>query len=197
MVWYKYVLSVMENSSYYVAVCLADDKLKSGPMYVVRPWRRGCGVLRKNTHTLEKARADAKKRNDESGNYYSPEYIRQNAWLNYEVRTTEEVKEVIDEHLQQVNDNTEERIKRIKDIQRYLMYNLRLTELTEKEKDAFISTMEGGDLSDADRAILDNCKSEKELDNRISNIARATYFRRCAWLSYLNGETDVKPPVTQ
>ncbi len=49
-------------------------------------------------------------------------------------------------------------------------------------------------LSDAAKEALSRPQTEEERDERISMYARAMYFRRCAWMEYLHGESD-NPPI--
>lgn len=107
----------------------------------------------------------------------------------------ERITEVIDDHLQEVNDDQKERIKRIKEIQDFLAYNLRLTELTPDQLEDFGQTMDGGRLTDNMRKTFDECKTEDRKDYYITMWARSNYFRQCAWMSYLHGECVEKPFV--
>lgn len=106
---------------------------------------------------------------------------------------TDEVLNVIDEHLQEVNSDQKERIARIVQIQKYLSYNLRLTKLTDEEKENFVESVEGGHMTDEMRKTIDNCKTKEQKDHYYDMWARSTYFRKCAWMSYLHGETNDKP----
>ncbi len=111
---------------------------------------------------------------------------------------TDKILNIIDEHLQEVNDNTEERVKRIKTFLEYLNYNLRLTELSDEEKQSFVGSMDGAPLSPEMKKTMDECKkksTEKEYNHYIEMWARSIYFRRCDWLQYLHGETNEKPFV--
>ena len=108
---------------------------------------------------------------------------------------TDEIVDLIDEHLQEVNKNKEERIKRIKEMQDFLAYNLRISELTERELDDLGRTMEGVYFTDNMRKTLDDCKTEERKNYYIEMWARSTYFKQCAWMSYLHGECSDKPFV--
>lgn len=105
---------------------------------------------------------------------------------------TEEILNIMDAHLQEVNDDQKERLSRINEMLDYLNYNKRLTELSEVEKQAFVETMEGAALTDAQRQKLKGM-DKKQQDLYFDELARTTYFRRCAWLSYLSGERTEKP----
>ena len=100
---------------------------------------------------------------------------------------TDKIIDLIDEHLQEANSDKEERIRRIKEITEFLNYNLRLTELSDEEKQDFVLSMEGYPLSDEMRKTLDNCTTEEQKDHYFTMWARSTYFRRCKWLNYLKG----------
>ena len=99
---------------------------------------------------------------------------------------------IIEEHLQEVNDNTKERVTRIKNLLDFLNYSLRLTELSEKEKEDFYGSIKGYPLNDNMRKTLEGCPNEEIKDYYITMWARSTYFRRCAWLQYLHGEVNDK-----
>jgi len=106
--------------------------------------------------------------------------------------SSQKIIEAIDRFLQESNHDKEERVKKIKEIQDFLNYNLRITQLTDKEKTDFVYCIEGYPLSKGQSELLDECTDQRK-DHYINMWARSTYFRRCAWLSYLHGETDVKP----
>ncbi len=117
-----------------------------------------------------------------------------------EIKTTDSVLEsvikTLDDYFQEANADTPERIKRIKSVQDFLAYTLRLTELSEVEKADFVKCMEGGIMTENMRKKLDDCKDEKQKDYYLDMWARSTYFRRCAWLGYLHGEPNsIKPTV--
>ena len=109
------------------------------------------------------------------------------------IMKTEELLDIIDEHLQEVNSDTEERTQRIKNILDFLNYNFRLTELSEKEKEDFVHCMEGYPLNDNMRETLNKCETEDKKSHYINMWARSTYFRQCAWFEYLYGNTNTKP----
>ena len=48
-------------------------------------------------------------------------------------------------------------------------------------------------LSEAEHTALAN-SSGKQRDELVTMYARARYFRRCAWMCYLNGESN-EPPI--
>ncbi len=113
--------------------------------------------------------------------------------------TTEELINLVNDHLQEANADNEVRITRIQEIQDFLNYNLRLTELSAEEKEDFVNCMEGFPLTQAQRNTLSDAKGkvrnngESLQDYYIDMWARSTYFKRCAWFSYLYGETKTKP----
>jgi hypothetical protein len=106
---------------------------------------------------------------------------------------TVEIIEILDEYLQEVNSDQEKRIGRIKELLDFLNYNLRLTELSKEEKEDFVLSNEGYPLNEGMRKTLDGCESEEKKNHYFNMLARSTYFRRCAWLRYLTGETKEKP----
>ena len=108
---------------------------------------------------------------------------------------TEQLITLIDEHLQETNSNKEERIKRTKDLIDFLNYNLRLVELSDKEKENFVGSMEGYPLTDDMKKALNDCPTQRGKDYYINMWARSAYFRRCAWFKYLYGETNEKPSI--
>jgi hypothetical protein len=84
------------------------------------------------------------------------------------------------------------RLQRIEDLQRLLNFERRLAMLTREER----ASAHGVQLSPAMRQKL-KVSSPTEREKIIEGWARAIYIRRCAWQSYLNGETDEKPPVSK
>ena len=105
---------------------------------------------------------------------------------------TDKLLDLISDHLQEVNDNQGERVKRIESMLDFLNFNLRLTNLSKEEKEDFVNSVEGYPLTEEMRKTLDNCPSEERKNYYISMWARSTYFRKCAWLDYLCGKTDKK-----
>ena len=103
--------------------------------------------------------------------------------------------EVIDVHLQEVNDDQALRLSRIDGLIDFLQYQRRLTALSDEEREDYGYTLQGYPLTDEQRKIMDDCKSEKARDYYVEMWARSTYFRRCAWQSYLFGQTTDKPSV--
>jgi predicted RNA binding protein with dsRBD fold (UPF0201 family) len=82
----------------------------------------------------------------------------------------------------------EERLEKIKDLIHSLKFEVRLWKLTDEEREH----MYFEDLTTEQRVEL-KAMNEVQRDQRISEIARARYFRRCAWSNYLNGHTNEKP----
>ena len=109
--------------------------------------------------------------------------------------TTDEIIDIIDAHLQEVNSNRDERLSRINEILGFVSYNKRLTELTDAEQKDFVCCNEGYPFTSKQQNILD--KNPHKKDYYLNMWARATYFRQCAWLGYLFGETDKKPSLTK
>lgn len=108
---------------------------------------------------------------------------------------TEELLEQISEHLQEVNNNTTERLKRIDEMLFFLNYNRRLTELSNEEKQDFIYCHEGFPWTESMKATHNNAPNKATKDYYIEMWARSTYIRRCAWNDYLSGKTNDKPTV--
>ena len=106
---------------------------------------------------------------------------------------TDELIDLISEHLQEVNDDEKERMQRINAMLDFLNWNKRITELSKKEKVAFTQAM-GGHITDSERAIIADAADEKKKEYYIDSFARANYIRKCAWISYLSGEGE-KPIV--
>jgi hypothetical protein len=107
--------------------------------------------------------------------------------------STDKIIILIDKHLQEVDADPEKRIKRIEDILDFLNYNLRLTKLSNEEKEDFVNSMEGYPLTDEMLKTLKLCKNKQEEDHYITMWARSNYFRQCFWLEYLKGKSDTKP----
>lgn len=82
------------------------------------------------------------------------------------------------------------RIEAIDDLIHRLQFERRWQQMADNQ----IKHMCDESLSDAEAAALAKCATDRERDERIEMYARARYFRRCAWITYLNGETDA-PPV--
>jgi HD-like signal output (HDOD) protein len=84
------------------------------------------------------------------------------------------------------------RVEAIDDAIHRLGFERRLTLLTDKQRQHMMDES----MSDAVRQRIDSCKSDKEREEYITGLARATYFRRMAWAAYLNGETPHAPIPT-
>jgi len=81
------------------------------------------------------------------------------------------------------------RVDAIDDAIHRLSFERRVTLLTDKQRQHMMDES----MSDTVRQRIDSCKSDKEREEYITGIARATYFRRMAWAAYLNGETPDAP----
>jgi len=81
------------------------------------------------------------------------------------------------------------RVEAIDDAIHRLNFERRLTLLTDKQRQHMMDEA----MSVAVRQRINACTSNKERDEYIIGIARATYFRRMAWAAYLNGETPDAP----
>ncbi len=108
---------------------------------------------------------------------------------------TNELLEHISEHLQEVNSDTTERLKRIDKMLFFLNYNRRLTELFEVEKLDFANCHEGYPWTENMGKTYDNAPDQKTKDDYIDMWARSNYFRLCAWDNYLSGHTNDKPTI--
>lgn len=82
------------------------------------------------------------------------------------------------------------RVEAINDLIHRLKFERRWSSLVPNQ----LQHMADESLSGAERKALAACKTESERDERFDMYARARYFRRCAWIMYLNGEEE-KPPV--
>lgn len=83
----------------------------------------------------------------------------------------------------------DERIASIDDLLHRLEFERRLTTLTDEEREH----MNNESISPEARQKLDDAKTPEEREELITMYARSIYFRRCAWIDYLNGSTDKKP----
>lgn len=108
--------------------------------------------------------------------------------------TTEELINQISDHLQEVNADEKERVKRIDEMLDFLNWNKRITELTKSEKLAFSRAM-AGDITEKERKLIADAADEKK-EYYISSLARANYIKKCAWVSYLSGNGE-KPVVLE
>ena len=81
------------------------------------------------------------------------------------------------------------RLERIEDLQHRVNFERRLTNLAPNQRAA----MNNRELSEADRARIDACKTEAARDVVFRDLARLQYFRDCAWTDYLNGVTPDAP----
>ncbi len=72
--------------------------------------------------------------------------------------TTDALIDLISDHLQELNDNKEGRVKAINEFLDFLDWNLRITELSDAEKVAFSNAMEGG-LSEKEHEKINSIKT--------------------------------------
>lgn len=83
-----------------------------------------------------------------------------------------------------------QRTEHLEDLIHRFKFELRFARLTDEER----AHMLDESLSPEARAALDKEKpGSKRFDDRVQMYARSTYFRRVAWVAYLNGETKEKP----
>lgn len=109
-----------------------------------------------------------------------------------EKRDSQDVEEAILDFLDQLGkpEQRAERVERIDGLIARLNFERRLTLLTDEERQHMMD--EG--LSPAERATLDALQKDSSAwERKITEFARARYFRKCAWADYLNGATDNKP----
>lgn len=82
------------------------------------------------------------------------------------------------------------RVDVIDDAIHRLNFERRLTLLSERQH----RHMADESLTSIEKEKLGRLKTEDERETYINDISRLRYFRRMAWIAYLNGETKV-PPV--
>lgn len=107
--------------------------------------------------------------------------------------TTNEVMDVVDQHLQEANHDQKGRLKRINELMDFLAFNKRMTELSDEERLDFVRCEDGLTLTEEQRNLLELKPHKREY--YIEEWARGTYFRLCDWRRYLFGETSEKPTV--
>lgn len=88
-------------------------------------------------------------------------------------------------------EDSRKRCKAIEDVRHRLEFERRWNLLSKKQLDHMLNTS----LTKEQRKALDaaSSKSAKAFDALVADYARNLYFRRAAWVSYLNGEGD--PPI--
>lgn len=109
--------------------------------------------------------------------------------------TTENITELMYDHLQEVNNNTPERLKRIDEMLFFLNFHKRLTELSKEERQDFCYCQEGFPWTEEMKKTYENASTEEKKDYYRTMWATSTYMRRCAWDSYLAGYTNKKPTL--
>lgn len=82
------------------------------------------------------------------------------------------------------------RVDAIDDAIHRLNFERRLTLLSERQH----RHMADESLTHIEKEKLGRLKTEDERETYINDIARTRYFRRMAWVAYLNGETK-EPPI--
>jgi hypothetical protein len=106
----------------------------------------------------------------------------------------EKVKEAIADHIESLKDSDVQRLEFINATIAFMMFHKRYAELKPHEKIACDMALDGSHLNDNERKKLAQIKNKMHKDEYLSGIARANYFRRCAWLSYLNGDPNCDKP---
>jgi hypothetical protein len=107
-----------------------------------------------------------------------------------------QVCEYIATYLDESNDDTPKRLAKIEALTKFLAFEQRVTELTDAEREHYLNCMEGPQLSEEMRKTLAECKTEKRKNYYLDMWARATYFTRCAWETYLYTGKN-KPQIAQ
>lgn len=80
----------------------------------------------------------------------------------------------------------------------FINCNLRFVELSEEEKEDFISSVEGSaQFTNEMRQTLANCNTEKQRQHHYLAWATSKHFCECVWSGYLRGETKTKPSVQE
>ncbi|MFA5838426.1 MAG: hypothetical protein WC849_00600 [Candidatus Paceibacterota bacterium] len=102
-------------------------------------------------------------------------------------------KEIVEEIRQYINQFVnEERIGKIRSLQRFLTFELRWAELTDDERE-YVRNMPH--MTDEIRSRL-NSMNKKQREEYLSGLARSEYFKQIEWDNYLFGFSDGKPPVS-
>ena len=104
--------------------------------------------------------------------------------------------ETIGNYLDESNSDSTKRLSKIEALIKFLEFEKRVTEMTDAEKQHYYRCLDGPQLSDKMRATLDSCTTEEKRNYYIEMWARATYFTRCAWDTYLHTGKD-KPQIPQ
>ena len=82
-----------------------------------------------------------------------------------------------------------DRLETIDDLFHRLNFERRLTALTKEER----AHMQNATLSDKAEAALKKAETPAKREESIVMYARSIYFKRCAWVDYLNGGRTEKP----
>lgn len=103
-----------------------------------------------------------------------------------------DIADTIRAYLDLSGDNKKDRLEKIDDLIHLLSFEKRLTSLTEDE--AFhMMNADNGNSDEITRYRILHCKTDKDQEEVINDIARRRYFIQCAWSDYLNGISDFKP----
>ncbi|MCI5108416.1 MAG: hypothetical protein MRY49_01040 [Candidatus Pacebacteria bacterium] len=81
--------------------------------------------------------------------------------------------------------------KEIDNVILWLQMEKRWRSLTNEERFDILET----NLSESEASYLSGASSNKDFDSRLEGLARSKYHRRLAWIGWLKGETDEKPPL--
>jgi len=105
-----------------------------------------------------------------------------------DVLTFESVEESLLCFLDTLDQN--KRVEMIDDLIHRLNFERRFTLLTDEERTHMLDES----LSPNQRVKLDKVKDNRDaFDELIRDFARTRYFRKCAWIDYLNGVNAEKP----
>ena len=102
-----------------------------------------------------------------------------------ESKELEELTKLITDFIDRIN--LPQKIEVIDDIIHQLNFLRRFSLLSDKEK-KFIT--EDGLAFPIEHQRIENAKSKEIKDKLINNLARTIYFRKIAWVAYLNGEKE-------
>ena len=102
----------------------------------------------------------------------------------------EQVVEIIREYTNQLVGK--ERIEKLKNLQRFLTFELRWSELTDEEREYVIGIPH---MTDEIRKRIDSIKNEKQREEYLTGLATGDYMKQkqLEWGNYLFGFSEEKP----
>ncbi|TSD03359.1 MAG: hypothetical protein Athens071416_40 [Parcubacteria group bacterium Athens0714_16] len=86
----------------------------------------------------------------------------------------------------------EERIEKIRGLQRFLTFELRWSELTDEERE-YVRGMPH--VTDEIRKRMDSIKNENQREEYVNGSATSEYIKQLGWDNYLFGFSEEKPIV--